>query len=584
MGAHRARNTTILVLTIAAALAALAGWLLVASSSTTPTPTPAPTAEASETARQRVNTACTTSAPYTDYDMEERSTGTSGSTTRVYVNSHRISGTSKHVVSTMDGALMQEVIIVPTSSSQRSAGNTFPQTGYIREYRDGSWRPWQSRGGNTVASQAGDAANRDTTETPTDTLCGYYIGPIDGHDVVFRYEGTATVGGVTTDHFFYSYSPVGDSTYRSAELWYDAQGRARQVRHVHFNSATEKSEILRTYSGWGETNTIAAPPDATPIATTVPPTTPLPTETPTTAPTATTAPTPTPAPTPTLVPTAPTATTAPTPTPDPPAEDSETARQRVNTACTTSAPYTDYDMEERSTGTSGGTTRVYVNSHRISSTSKHVVSTMDGALMQEVIIVPTSSSQRSAGNTFPQTGYIREYRDGSWRPWQSRGGNTVASQAGDAANRDTTETPTDTLCGYYIGPIDGHDVVFRYEGTATVGGVTTDHFFYSYSPVGDSTYRSAELWYDAQGRARQVRHVHFNSATEKSEILRTYSGWGETNTIAAPPDATPIAPAVPPTPTLVPTAAPTTTPTPVPLAKPPAPRVRSNTLRGGAWI
>ena len=169
--------------------------------------------------------------------------------------------------------------------------------------------------GESIGANARDAPSPASSRAVSDGwFCGLSLNPVEGIEVEFRYVGEETIDGVPTHHFYHSYSPIGESSYRSTEYWFDAAGLPKKTKYVVHNSLTDNLERVLVYSGWGEPNRIAAPdsaPTPAPIATSTPTTAPAPTAT--RVPTSTPLPTDTPEPTPTL---APTLTPTPLPPPD----------------------------------------------------------------------------------------------------------------------------------------------------------------------------------------------------------------------------------------------------------------------------
>ena len=186
-----------------------------------------------------------------------------------------------------------------------------------------------------------------------------------------------------------------------------------------------------------------------------------------------------------------------------------------------------------------------------------------GTLMSESYVIwPTSSDSdsdsgsRSADQSIQRI-YDREMRDGQWGEWE------VTERLADEESGDDA---TDLFCGYDLSVFDE----FLYNGVKTVGGVSAKKFTGTMGTGSGNLDTRIEFWITADGTPVKRVQTLINSDV-RWEI--TYSGWGESNAVAAPvlssatpgEDDPPAQPSAPPvaTPTAT-TPSPTSTPVPVP--------------------
>ncbi len=130
------------------------------------------------------------------------------------------------------------------------------------------------------AAMISDSTRRELPHDSPMSFCGLLLED-DDHDIVFRFEGTETVNGVSTRHYYHKISRlasaggVGDSL--TTEFWIDSDGRLRKSTVVSIvpggggdsDAITSQQTI---YSGFGEANVFQIPaglpsPSPTPLST-----------------------------------------------------------------------------------------------------------------------------------------------------------------------------------------------------------------------------------------------------------------------------------------------------------------------------
>ena len=133
--------------------------------------------------------------------------------------------------------------IFPTASS--STGNRFTSAGvnrvYVRHMEGGQWGAWKA---SNQSFEPNDAV--------AERFCGYNSVIFDD----FQYNGVETVNGTSTKKFTGTIDTVTGVFDTRVEFWVDPDGRLAKKAITHTNSNT-RWEV--TYSGWGESNAIAAP-------------------------------------------------------------------------------------------------------------------------------------------------------------------------------------------------------------------------------------------------------------------------------------------------------------------------------------
>ena len=273
------------------------------------------------TAQERMEDICASTTYPLSFDFSDRATMTEdGETTTVGDYDIRANGRDKHVLMRTDGNPSHEAILIYPGGEGATRSSSARQTGYIREFTGGRWGDWKVNVGDDSATTTNGGAPA-RSDGDLGSFCGLPL-EIPGHEVEFRYVGEETIDGTNTSHYFHSASRLGDDGYTSTEYWLDSNGLIKQTRWIVCHPSSSGSpesrfENLRTFSGWGETNVIAAPVQGTPVPTPAPTATPSPKSTSTPVPSKDTLPTPIPA-TATPIPTvAPTVTPAPTATPSP---------------------------------------------------------------------------------------------------------------------------------------------------------------------------------------------------------------------------------------------------------------------------
>ena len=229
---------------------------------------------AQETIIERIAALCASTTPPQSFDMAERATFYGGAGSGVAEYDYRTNGRAVHNITTLDGTSLQEAIFVFIDSNARSAlrANAATATTYIREYSDGAWGEWNVTTGGGVGATDGGAPGDSPLRTDDGELasfCGLTLEGPPGVEIDFRYEGTETIDGILTHHFFHGYTGGGSTTYLSTEYWIDETGLLRRHRDTSFNPATDanaESKVVRDkyYSGWGEENIITPPVDPTP--------------------------------------------------------------------------------------------------------------------------------------------------------------------------------------------------------------------------------------------------------------------------------------------------------------------------------
>ena len=144
-------------------------------------------------------------------------------------------------------------------------------------------------------------------------------------------------------------------------------------------------------------------------------------------------------------------------------------------------------------------------------------------------IFPTASG--STGNRFTSAGvnrvYSRRMEGGQWEAWKA---SNQSFEPNDAV--------AERFCGYNSDIFDD----FQYNGVETVNGASTKKFTGTIDTVTGVFDTRLEFWVDSDGRLAKKAVTHTSSNTRWEA---TYSGWGESNAIAAPvvqPTSTPDAP------------------------------------------
>ena len=280
-----------------------------------------------------------------------------------------------------------------------------------------------------------------------------------------------------------------------------------------------------------------------------------------------------------------------------------TAQERMEVLCDSVVYPDSYDMIDRVTHSrGGGDAGVATFDVRGNGPDQHWIVSRDGTLFYEAIFIyPDGGSAGDSGRSAPAvpTAYVREYSGGEWGDWDATVGETTArggTASSSARSSSSTETDDDgSFCGLAL-EIPGFEVEFRYVGEETIDGVRTHHYFHSYSPGGEGDYISTEHWLDSTGMLKRIREIRYGPAVpgspeSRTEHLKTFSNWGETNVITAPgstpspsatPTPTPEAPtATPLPPTPEPTATPRPTSTPADAWLEPDPE--TVTFDGGQW-
>ena len=238
-----------------------------------------------------------------------------------------------------------------------------------------------------------------------------------------------------------------------------------------------------------------------------------------------------------------------------------TAQERMADICATGEYPESYDLLDRTTYGPGSDSGVIEYNVRVDDQGKHYLVSVDGALVQEGILIYADGTGGSGRSANPRSGgsataYMRMFDDGEWGDWDvstdgpgSASGTASSStrMSSSASTGDTDTEEIESFCGLLLA-VPGAEVEFRYVGEETINGVATDHYYHRYSRIGEDHYDSTEFWFDSNGLFRQVKQVSYNGPGTGDEVrishLKTYSGWGEANIITAPvrPTSTPDAP------------------------------------------
>ena len=244
-----------------------------------------------------------------------------------------------------------------------------------------------------------------------------------------------------------------------------------------------------------------------------------------------------------------------------------TAQERMEDICATGDYPASYDLFERATS-NGSESRIEYDV-RVDSGAEHYLVSIDGGLVQEAIFLyPDAEGPENSGRSgtpAQATAYIRLFGDDEWGEWGVSTDESGSARGSSSARTDGDEV--ESFCGLPL-EAPGVEVDFRYVGKETIGGISTDHYYHSYSRIGVDQRHSMEFWFDSDGLFRQIRQIEYSGPDAGDEVriehLKTYSGWGEANVITAPEGVTPPEPEPNPTSTPRPTntpAAATATPT-----------------------
>ena len=250
------------------------------------------------------------------------------------------------------------------------------------------------------------------------------------------------------------------------------------------------------------------------------------------------------------------------------------AQERMANACAEAVYPDSFDVSLRTSADYGtGTTEVVTGVYRKNSNAEYYLfSDEDGNPTQEAVmlyrlsedsggrspdddggIADLDPAQLSPGDSVTMQSFLRQHESDDWGEWavadhelpssadasaDANASTGVRSADGSTGASGAATNDADQFCGLPL-ELEGHDVILRHEGEETIDGVTTDHFFYSYSPVGVDGYKSMEYWIDRDGLFRKVRLVFHIPASqgesgETVEWVKYYSGWGEHNAIAPP--------------------------------------------------
>ena len=248
------------------------------------------------------------------------------------------------------------------------------------------------------------------------------------------------------------------------------------------------------------------------------------------------------------------------------------AQEHMEDACADPLPSDEYDANIRTFTARGESSEravvgfdhdvgmhVRIYSTGLSREGDGTRSATAGTLMSESYVIwPTfsdsdpDSGSRSANQSIQRI-YDREMRDGQWGEWEVTERLAEEEESGDEANG--------LFCGYDLSVFDE----FLYNGVETVGGVSAKKFTGTMGTGSGNLDTRIEFWITADGTPVKKVQTLINSDV-RWEI--TYSGWGESNAVAAPVVGSPAP--TPGTPTAEPTstATPEPTPTPEPAATP----------------
>lgn len=256
------RSLAVLLFTVAAALASvLILWALLDED------TPL-------SADEMVEHICTGGVTYPEfYDVSIAVSATQGISIQHETIEYRIAPEAAHILS-MDaegrGQIEMIILLLPVTSttganlvSEDSRDSAEEHIFYRAADSPGQWQEWvtsprEPRGMRSVP-QSGQDIYRFCRSLP-DVL---------GEVVEFHYIGEQMVDGVNTMLFYQSHKSPGYEDYRTREFWVDSDGLFRQVKETHYGDFNQEGELesyyvaLRIYSGWGETNVITAPQNAT---------------------------------------------------------------------------------------------------------------------------------------------------------------------------------------------------------------------------------------------------------------------------------------------------------------------------------
>lgn len=282
--------TTILIIAVATVVTAMAIWWVL------------PQGEKALSAQQMVENVCAKVTYPDSFDISAIATSKTSAGSDWASTEYRRSPSGEHYISQgADGNLLVELVLITAPDTGSSAGgegngitgtessqSSRSQNIYVRQAdesgRLGEWvtatRELPATGSGQAIAGTGGAAQAN----PEDDLlefCGLPL-EIEGRDVEFRYVGEEVINGVSTSHYYHSFSFIGSDEYYSTEYWIDSEGLFRQIREkAVYTPPDEKggtgqwAEVLKIYSGWGEENVITAPP-LTPTPTPQPTATPAP--------------------------------------------------------------------------------------------------------------------------------------------------------------------------------------------------------------------------------------------------------------------------------------------------------------------